>query len=116
MEGFPGDRFCHSFGLRPIAPEHNNTRVVVLHWQAPIVLCLFHLTHVLARFNATEGQIAGVRDGIGGELLWLSGINPHRRLIFLPDVSPAFCLNLCDPAEGLIGSFGAPGLEPPLRH
>src|SRR2546422_9714818 len=100
MEGFPGERFRHGFGLCSIAPEHNNARVVVFHWQAPIVLRLFHLPHVLTRFDPTEGQIAGVRDRVCRELLRVTGVNPHRGLILLPDVLHTFGLNLRDPAEG----------------
>ena len=74
MEGFPRQCFRHAFGLRAIAPEHDNACVVIFHRQAPIILRLFHLPHVFARFDAAEGQIAGVRDGIGRELLRVTGV------------------------------------------
>ena len=67
MEGFPRQCFRHAFGLRAIAPEHDNACVVIFHRQAPIILRL-------ARFDAAEGQIAGVRDGIGRELLRVTGV------------------------------------------
>src|SRR5262249_52739851 len=100
MEGFPGKRFRDSFGLRPIAPEHNETRVMVFHRQAPIVLCLFDLSNVLARLHTTERHIARVRKGMSLELLWLTGINPHGCLILLHHVLHTFSLNLRDPSEG----------------
>ena len=77
MEGFPGDRFRHGFGLCAIAPEHNHAHVVVVHRQAPIVLCLFHFPHVLARLDTTEGQIASVRDKVGREFRRVTSVNPY---------------------------------------
>src|SRR5262245_15731368 len=73
MERFPSNRFCDGSGLRPIAPEHNDTRVMVFHRQAPIVLGLFDLANVLARLHATEWHIARVGQGMRLELLWLTG-------------------------------------------
>ena len=78
MERFPGKRFSNGFRLRSIAPEHNNACVVVFHRQASIVLRFFHLPHVFARLYATERQIAGARDGVRRELLWVTSINPPQ--------------------------------------
>src|SRR5215510_16161987 len=100
MEGFPDNRFRYGFGLRPIAPEHNNARVMVFHRQAPIVLGLFYLSNVLARLHATERHIARVREGMSLEFFWLTSVNPHRRSILLHDVVHTFSLNLRNPPEG----------------
>src|SRR5262249_48926355 len=100
MEGFPGNRFRYGFGLRPIATEHNDARVMVFHRQAPIVLGLFDLSNVLARLHTAERHILRIRKGMRLELLWLTGVNPHRCLILLHDVLHAFSLNLRDPPEG----------------
>jgi len=100
MEGFPGNRFRYGFGLRPIAPEHNDARVMVFHRQAPIVLGLSYLSNVLARLHAAERHISRMRKGMSLELFWLTGVNPHRCLILLHDVLHAFSLNLRDPPEG----------------
>src|SRR5262249_19127231 len=56
--------------------------------------------NVFARLHATEWHIARVGQGMRLELLWLTGVNPHRCLILRHDIVHAFRFNLRDPPEG----------------
>ena len=99
MKGFPRQSFGNGPGLRSVAPEHDDTRVVVIHRQAAIILCFLDLAHVLSGFDTTERQTASIRDGAGSRLFRITSVNPDGGLVLLPDVLQPFKLDLRDASE-----------------
>jgi hypothetical protein len=91
VEGILGDGFCHCLGLHPIAPEYNDSSVMVFHRQPPILL---RLAHVI------KWQIPSVGDRVSARFLRTTGVNPHCGLVLLPNILHPFSFNLRESYKG----------------
>src|SRR5215467_6390365 len=81
VEGLPDDRFGDRARLPAITAEDNDTRIVVLHRQSPIVFGPSYFADILAALQLARGHTDRPRDTSFVKLLRVTRVDEHRRAV-----------------------------------